>query len=180
MILSAENRDARCMVGRPDSRRAGPASERSRLATDSARSGTERRTAFPCVEDHERICADTCSLIDDSTCRSVRAFCARSSSADRQIWRVQPSYSAAVPLGRCWPVGDELLLTSQRKRASSRPVLLSARGYLGHDTYCPIRSSSTDRSRARTPDRWGSARGAGDERGDNVGRVAIQDWRPRS
>jgi hypothetical protein len=46
MILSAENRDARCMVGRPDSRRAGPASERSRLATDSARSGTERRTAF--------------------------------------------------------------------------------------------------------------------------------------
>jgi hypothetical protein len=62
MILSAENRDARCMVGRPDSRRAGPASERSRLATDSARSGTERRIRRSVRPHHERICADMCVL----------------------------------------------------------------------------------------------------------------------
>jgi hypothetical protein len=75
MILSAANRDARCMVGRPDSRRAGPASERSRLATDSARSGTERRTG-----DMRRRCAEAAWCGDAS--RSLDDLRGRPSSLE--------------------------------------------------------------------------------------------------
>jgi hypothetical protein len=58
-----------------------------RAAHNDARAASrpERGTGVPCVEDHEHICADMARLAALICRRSVRAFGARKSGADRQL-----------------------------------------------------------------------------------------------
>jgi hypothetical protein len=95
----------------------------------------------------------------------------RSADLAASSCRIAPPYR----WGCCWRVGDELLLTSQRKRASSRPVLLSARGYprsanvqampllphqgAGDDTHRRAGGQDSDRALAQAPLRSRSPNG---------------------